>query len=103
MPRDLETIVEAAEPLHPSIRLMDQPYSHLFSLTSFPTALGDAVECDARARSTVPPDPLPLKYGEAFGMTFRFRTQAGEPAVLRLLWRKEAGNWRITSYDVEMP
>jgi hypothetical protein len=101
--RNLEEIVEAAEPLHPSIRLMDQPYSHMFSLTSFPTALGDAVECDARARGAVPPDPMPLEYGEAFGMTFRFRTQSGDAPVLRLLWRKEDSTWRVTSYDVDVP
>ena len=100
---NLEAIVEAAEPLHPSIRVMDQPYSRVFSLTSFPAALGDAVECEARARGAVPPDPLPLEYGDAFGMTFRFRTQAGDAPVLRLLWRKEEGTWRITSYDVEVP
>jgi hypothetical protein len=101
--RNLESIVEAAEPLHPSIRVMDQPYSHLFSLTSFPAALGDAVECDARARGAVPPDPLPLEYGQAFGMTFRFRTQAGDAPVLRLLWRNQDNTWRITSYDIELP
>ena len=44
---------------------------------------------------------MPLEYGDAFGMTFRFRTQAGDAPVLRLLWRKEEGTWRITSYDVE--
>ena len=99
----LETIIEAAEPSHPSIRVMDQPYSRTFSLTSFPAALADTVECDARARGAVPPDPLPLEYGEAFGMTFRFRTLAGEAPVLRLLWRKEGDAWRITSYDVELP
>ena len=65
--------------------------------------LGDAVDCEARARGAVPPDPLPLEYGDAFGMTFRFRTQAGDAPVLRLLWRKEDGTWRITSYDVEVP
>ena len=102
-PRNLEAIVEAAEPLHPSIRVMDQPYSRMFSLTSFPAALGDAVECDARARGAVPPDPLPLEYGQAFGMTFRFRTQGGDAPVLRLLWRKEDDTWRVTSYDVELP
>ena len=99
----LETIVEAAEPRHASIRVMDQPHSRVFSMTSFPNALADAVECDARARGAVPPDPLPLEYGQAFGMIFRFRTQEGEAPVLRLLWRKEADNWRITSYDVEVP
>jgi hypothetical protein len=101
--RTLEAIVEAAEPLHPSIRVMDQPYSRMFSLTSFPAALGDAVECDARARGAVPPDPLPLEYGEAFGMTFRFRTQGGDAPVLRLLWRMEEDTWRVTAYDVELP
>jgi hypothetical protein len=82
---------------------MDQPYSHMFSLTSFPAALGDAVECEARARGAVPPDPLPLEYGQAFGMTFRFRTEAGDAPVLRLLWRKDGDAWRVTSYDVELP
>ncbi|HEX2457717.1 MAG TPA: hypothetical protein VHI99_28730 [Vicinamibacterales bacterium] len=101
--RNLGEIVEAAEPLHPAIRVMDQPYSRTFSLTSFPAALGDAVECEARARDAVPPDPLPLEYGEAFGMTLRFRTQGGDAPVLRLLWRKEDGTWRVTSYDVEVP
>lgn len=102
-PRTLEAVVEAAEPLHPSIRLMDQPYARAFSLTSFPTALSDAVECDARARGSVPPDPLPLDYGEAFGMTFRFRTQGGEAPILRLLWRKEEDTWRVRAYDVVVP
>jgi hypothetical protein len=102
-PLNLEAIVEAAEPLHPSIRVMNQPYSHNFSLTSFPAALADVVECEARARGAAPPDPLPLEYGQAFGMTFRFRTQSGEAPVLRLLWRKEDNTWRVTSYDVELP
>ena len=69
--------------------MIDQPYSGTFSLNGFPNALSDAVECDARARGAVPPDPLPLEYGEAYGMTFRFRTKGGDAPVLRLLWRKE--------------
>jgi hypothetical protein len=102
-PRNLEVIVEAAEPRHSSIRVMDQPYSRTFSLTSLPAALGDVAECEARARGAAPPDPLPLEYGQAFGMTFRFLTQGGDAPVLRLLWRKEADTWRVTAYDVEVP
>ena len=82
---------------------MDQPYSRVLSLTSFLAALGDAVECEARARGAVPPDSLPLDCGQALGMTFRFRTQSGDAPVLRLLWRKENSTWRVTSYDVELP
>ena len=36
-------------------------------------------------------------------MTLRFRTRSGDAPVLRVLWRKEGGDWRITSYDVELP
>ena len=44
-----------------------------------------------------------LDYGDAFGMSLRFRTTGGDAPVLRLLWRKEADVWRITSYVVELP
>jgi hypothetical protein len=101
--RNLESILAAAEPVHPSIRVMDHANSGTFSLSSVPDALGDAFECEARAKRAVPPDPMPLEYGKAFGLMVRFRTTGGEAAVLRLLWRKEDAAWRITSYDVELP
>ena len=46
---------------------------------------------------------MPLDYGNAFGMTMRFKTRGGDAPVLRLLWRREDGSWRITSDDVELP
>jgi hypothetical protein len=61
------------------------------------------MECAARANVPTIPDPLPLEYGDGFGMTVRFKTRSGDPPVLRLLWRKENSAWRITSYSVEMP
>jgi hypothetical protein len=36
-------------------------------------------------------------------MNLRFRTRGGDAPVLRTLWRRDAGNWRITSYMIEMP
>ncbi len=101
-PRNLDAIIEAAQPLHPSVRVVDQPFSRIFSLNSLPAALSDAVECDARARGAVPPDPLPLEYGETFSMTFRFQTKGGDAPVMRLMWRKE-NTWRIRAYHVESP
>ena len=82
---------------------MDHRYARVFSLTSVPNALADASECAARATGVSLPDPLPLEYGHGFGMTVRFKTKSGDAPVLRLLWRKDAGDWRITSYAVEMP
>jgi hypothetical protein len=101
--RALDSIIEAAEPAHSAIRVMDHAYSGAFSLTSLPNALADAMECVARANGSAVPDPIPLEYGNGFGSTIRFKTRSGDPPVLRLLWRKEAGAWRITSYAVELP
>jgi hypothetical protein len=102
-PRNLAEILAAAEPVHPAIHVMDHAHSQTFALTGLPTALGDAIECDARAHDVTPPDPLPLEYGTAFGMSVRFVTRGGDSAVLRLQWRREEGAWRIRSYDIEAP
>jgi hypothetical protein len=81
---------------------MDHPYARVFSLSSIPNALAGAAECAARASGSTAPDPLPLEYGNGFGMTVRLNTRSGDAPVLRLLWRKEIGAWRITSYG-ELP
>jgi len=39
----------------------------------------------------------------AFGMNVRVQAAGGESPVLRLLWLKEYGKWRIAAYDVEAP
>ncbi len=101
--RGLEGILSAADPTYAAVRVMSHPYAKVFSLTSVPDALADAAECAARAGGINIPDPLPLVYGHGYGMTLRFKTKSGDAPVLRLLWRNEAGAWRITSYAVEMP
>ena len=101
--RSLDAILVSAEPIHPAVHVMDHAHSRTFSLTSLPNAIGDAVECDARARGAIPPAPLPLEYGKAFGLTVRFGTGASDAPVLRMLWRNENGAWRIRSYDLELP
>ena len=99
----LDALLTGVEPFLPAIRVMNHPSARVFTLTSIPNALADASECAARARGSSVPDPLPLEYGEGFGMNVRFKTRSGEAAVLRGLWRKENANWRITSYDIEQP
>jgi hypothetical protein len=101
--RSLEALLEPAEPRHAAVRIIDHPYAKTFSLAALPTALGDAAECAARTQGFVIPDPLPPVYGDAFAQTLRFRTPGGEAPVLRLLWRKEEGAWKVRSYIVELP
>jgi len=101
--RSLEDLLIAVEPFLPGIRVIDHPFARVFTLTSVPNAVADASECAGRARGSSVPDPLPLEYGEGFGMNLRFKTRSGEAAVLRVLWRKENADWRITAYDIEQP
>ena len=96
-------MIEAVEPFHPAVRVMDHADEKVFTLTGVPDALADAAECAARAGDITIPDPMPLAYGNGFGTIVRFKTRAGEAPILRLLWRKEDGRWRITSYGVELP
>jgi hypothetical protein len=99
----LEAVLSAPEPVHPAVRVMDHSLSRVFSLTSLPNALADAAECAARAAQGPVPEPVPLEYGSGFAMNIRFKTRSGDAPVLRMLWRKENGAWRITSYAVERP
>jgi hypothetical protein len=36
-------------------------------------------------------------------MSLRFRMRSGQAPVLRTLWQREDGAWKITAYDVETP
>jgi hypothetical protein len=99
----LGNILTAAEPIHPSTRVLDHPFASVFSLSSPPNALADAAECATRATGAAIPEPMPLEYGSGYGMTVRFKTQGGDAPVLRVLWRQLNGAWRITSYGVELP
>jgi hypothetical protein len=80
----LDAILSAVQPFDPAIRVMDHPDADTFTLSSVPTE-------------------ILLEYSNAFGTTVRFRTRSGDPPVLRLLWRKEGSDLRITAFDLEVP
>ncbi len=101
--RDLDSVVTAAEPFHPALRVMDHRYARTFALSSMPNALADAADCATRVRGAAPASDPPPEYGTAFELTVRFRTQAGDAAVLRTMWVKESDAWRITVYAVDVP
>jgi hypothetical protein len=101
--RKLDQVIEAVEPFHPAVRVMDHADKKVFTLTSVPDAIADAAECAARTGDIAVPEPMPLTYGNGFGTIVRFKTRAGDAPILRLLWRKEDGRWRITSYGIELP
>jgi hypothetical protein len=101
-PSSLESMISAVDPTHPALRIMSHRDERSFALASAPDALA-AYDCAARARGESFTGQLPPVYGNVGLMSFRVRTQSGEGPVLRTLWLKESGAWRITTYDVELP
>ena len=100
----LDTLLTAARPVHPDVRLLAHPLSRTFALTQVPDGLAGAVSCAERARSEKFAGEIPLQYNLGIhGMNVRFQTRSGETPVLRMLWAKRDGAWRITAYDVEDP
>lgn len=99
----LSALIAPVRPFHQAIREMDHTYAGAFTLTSVPNVLIDAADCAARARGQRFEGELTGEYGKAFGLSFRFQTGSGDAPVLRMIWVKEDGAWRITAYDVEQP
>ena len=99
----LSWLIGPVHPFHPAIREMDHTYAGTFTLTSVPDVLIDGADCAARARGQRFKGELTGEYGKAFGLSFRFQTGSGDAPVLRMIWVKEDGAWRIAAYDVEQP
>jgi hypothetical protein len=101
----LDQLLSSVEPVHPAVHLLYHRYARTFALTSLPTALAEAMDCSARAKGQqfTGVTASDSDYGTAFGMNVRVQAAGGEAPVLRLLWLKENGKWRIAAYDVEAP
>jgi hypothetical protein len=103
--RRLDALIEAVDPVHARIRLVDHADARVFSLFGLPDALAEVEACATRelTQRLTTSTGAAAEYGKAFGQALRFRTRGGETPVLRLLWLKDGGVWRIAAYDVVMP
>lgn len=101
--RTLEDVISGAVPVHPTVRLMSHRHSLAFTLTSIPNALAEAASCTARARGIKFKAAETPEYGEGYVTAMRFKGGGVDAAVLRLLWMKQQGAWKITSYELELP
>ena len=73
-------------------------------MTDLPGSIAAAADCESRAKGESFEGASGTAYGTAFGMNLRFRSTTGDDTgVLRLVWLKEDGAWRISAYDVEQP
>jgi hypothetical protein len=76
-----------------------------FSIFALPDAVGLAADCAHRTAGNRMDlkRPIEPKYGAYYGSVFKFRVPGEQPAVLFLLWAKDGGAWKVTSYHIEAP
>ncbi len=98
-------VLVAAEPHHGALKLVRHKQQAAFAIVSIPDSMGSAAECGQLKRGETPKLSAPggSGYGRYYAASLRFRKAGAEGAVLWTLWKKEAGEWRISSYLVMTP
>ena len=103
-PESLDEAIRAIAPTNPDIAVVTHPDEDEFSLLSMPNYLAAGYGCDFRAAGGEPlPRPEKPSYGDYYAQAFSINMVAGEPAALGLLWGREGGSWKITSYVLLTP
>jgi hypothetical protein len=100
---NLSEFIGGVEPSHPLIRLVTHGNEDAFTLVSVPNATWEWFHCDSGLRDQPIPLDIPTEYGDYYALLFQFRMKSGEAPVMRSLWSKEEGKWKMVSYDVVTP
>ena len=99
----LSEFIGGAEPSHSLVRLVTHGDEESFTLISVPDVIWDWFNCDSQLRDQPAPIDVPVEYGDYYGLLFRFRMKSGEAPVMRALWTKQEGRWKMVSYDIVTP
>ncbi len=100
----LEDFLTAAPAVDPENKVVMQPRDQAFSLVSLQDRVGVEADCARRLGKAAATAPAPEGgYGTYYATAFRFKTVAGEPAVLYLGWTREGSEWRMFAYDIVIP
>ena len=100
-PRD---IVEPVEPAHPDVKVMTHEFEDVFTLISVPDYMGEGADCSQRIQQGQEWDESETKvYGNYMGTVFELKLVGDDAAVLLLVWKKEATDWKVIAYHVLTP
>jgi hypothetical protein len=87
---DLTSVIEAFTPRDPARIVVDHPFRREFLITPLKEVEARQYLCDASSAQ-----PSSAEY---FGVVFTMRIEGG--GTLGLLWSREAGAWKIVSYQL---
>ncbi len=100
-PNELEDVIQSVRPMNSEVRLVTHPRETAFSLLAIPDHIGVTMDCrrEWEDEQSEPPAEGEEIYGNHYLVVFQFRPKAGEgPAVHKLHWAREDGQWRIMAF-----
>lgn len=96
----LEGVTVGVRLTTPALRLVTQPYQSRFVIYSVPDDVAATFDCASRH---TPGDKRRIQrtYGTYFGSTFYVDVPGGKAHSVALLWAREAGYWKIVSWQMD--
>lgn len=100
-PKSLDVAIEAVAPVDPFIKTVDHFQKREYTLATITDGDRDHFVCAASTSelNAKNPDGRQRVYGRNFVTKFRFLLPNGKGGILRLLWAKENGRWKIEAFD----
>jgi len=98
----LSGVIARVTPWGPNVREVSHHYSDDFYLGEVSDTFAHTFLCANRTEDleAVPAIGAPATFGTYYGTIFRFRLATAEGGALGILWKQEAGHWKVVSYDV---
>ncbi len=97
---DLSDTVEAVSLWDKRLQPIKHPHEDQYLLVRVPPDVAAMYDCDMRSGKPLLPLEVSKRYKDVYGAAFKIRLLNEEKGALFLLWRKEAGYWRIVSFDL---
>ena len=98
----LKDMITGVESWHTDVHVVDHPDREAYLLASVPDSIAEPLACKVRTPHAGIHADLPPHEKDLYLSAFHLNNNLEQPPVLFLLWAKEASQWRIVSYHVEL-
>lgn len=100
-PKSISDVIEGVAPVDPFIKIVDHFQKQAYTLATITDGDRDHFVCSSATSQMTAnkPDGRSEIYGKFFVTKFRFLLKDGKGGILRLLWVKQNGIWKIEAFD----
>jgi hypothetical protein len=97
----LEAMLEASQPWHEEVLVIEHPQQSAYTLASIPESVAQPLMCVHRTEHEAIHPALPPHEDDVYLSSFHLKNGLLHQPILFLLWAKVEGSWKVVSYHVE--